>query len=108
MTGDKLTSENVVTIRRILQDPSAFSGWLYLPSLPWTLQTEGVFAPDTKDPDEEGIPEAAARNDWAVTLDSDTIEDIVANACEQVDEPTIDQLFEAFVFYHENDAFILL
>ncbi|MGG1949371.1 hypothetical protein AB1286_31915 [Trinickia sp. NRRL B-1857] len=108
MNGDKLTSEEVVTIRRILQDPSAFSGWLYLPALPWTLETEGAFAPYTKDDDEDSIPEAAKRNDWTVTLDSDAIEDIVENASDQVSEPTIDQLFEAFAFYYENDAFILL
>jgi len=67
-----------------------------------------VFAPDTKDADEGDIPEAATHNDWMVTLDSGTIEDIVANACDQVNEPTLDQLFEAFVFYYENDGFILL
>lgn len=108
MNGDKLISDDVTTIRRILQDPSAISGWLYLPPLPWTLETEGAFVPYTKDDDEYSIPEAAKRNDWAVTLDSNTIEDIVENACDQVSEPTIDQLFEAFAFYYQNDAFILL
>ena len=103
---DKLATDDVVSIRRILEDPSAFSGWLYLPSLPWTLETEGVFAPYTKDVDQRDVPEAAKQNGWTVTLDSDAIEDIVENASDQVNEPSVDQLFEAFVFYYENDAFI--
>ncbi len=76
--------------------------------MPWTLETEGAFAPYTKDDDEGSIPEAARHNDWTITLDSDAIEGIVENACDQVSEPTIDQLFEAFVFYCDNHAFILL
>jgi len=32
----------------------------------------------------------------------------VINAHDQVDEPTVAQLFDAFVFYVDNDEFILL
>lgn len=49
----------------------------------------------------------AAQPGWKVTLDSATIEDIVINAHDQVDEPSVAQLLDAFVFYVENDAFIL-
>ncbi|WP_080425505.1 hypothetical protein [Burkholderia ubonensis] len=101
-----MDSDNVVSIRSILEYPSKFSGWLYLPSLPWNLETNGVFAPYTKDADENNVPEVASRHGWNITLDSDAIEDIVTNTSAQIENPTIDQLFEAFVFYYNNDAFI--
>ncbi|WP_455768441.1 DUF7716 domain-containing protein [Burkholderia cepacia] len=41
-----------------------------------------------------------------MTLDSDAIEGIVENTSDQIGNPTVDQLFEAFVFYFTNDAFI--
>jgi len=39
-------------------------------------------------------------------LDSTSIEDVVTNAKAQVGNPTQRQLFDAFVYYFENDAFI--
>ncbi|AJY19379.1 hypothetical protein UA19_02849 [Burkholderia multivorans] len=50
----------------------------------------------------------APHPDWRVTLNSATIEDIVINAHDQVDEPTATQLFDAFTFYVDNEDFILL
>ncbi|KWA69531.1 hypothetical protein WL28_17740 [Burkholderia ubonensis] len=97
-----------VSLKRILEQPGDFSGWLYLPPTPWTLDTVGAFAPDTTDPDEDTVPDIAKQPGWRITLDSATIEDIVINAHEQVDDPGILQLFDAFVYYVENDAFILL
>ncbi|OMG72256.1 DUF7716 domain-containing protein [Burkholderia ubonensis] len=97
-----------VSLKRILEQPGDFSGRLYLPPAPWTLDTVGAFAPDTTDPDEDTVPDIAKQPGWRITLNSATIEDIVINAHEQVDDPSILQLFDAFVFYVENDAFILL
>jgi len=98
--------DNTVSIRNILEEPTKFSGWLYFPLPPWTLETQGVFAPYTKDAGESSVPEIAKRSGWEITLDSDCIEDIVDNASDQIENPTVDQLFEAFVFYFNNDAFI--
>ncbi|KVX24588.1 hypothetical protein WL02_32165 [Burkholderia ubonensis] len=97
-----------VSLKRILEQPGDFSGWLHLPPTPWTLDTVGAFAPDTTDPDEDTVPDIAKQPGWRITLDSATIEDIVINAHEQVDDPGILQLLDAFVYYVENDAFILL
>ncbi|KWE62664.1 hypothetical protein WL78_26570 [Burkholderia ubonensis] len=97
-----------VSLKRILEQPGDFSGWLYLPPTPWTLDTVGAFAPDTTDPDEDTVPDIAKQPGWRITLDSATIESVVINAHEQVDDPGILQLFDAFVYYVENDAFILL
>ncbi|MGC3029074.1 DUF7716 domain-containing protein [Burkholderia sp. DN3021] len=95
------------SLKHILEHPGDFSGWLCLPPMPWTLDTEGAFSDDTKDADEDTAPVIATQPGWQITLDSSTIEDIVINAHDQIDEPTLAQLFDAFVFYVENDAFIL-
>lgn len=99
---------DVVSVRQILRAPEEHSGWLYLPEPPWTLETQGVFADDDKDadPGDDPRPDVARVNDWQEVLDSDSIEDIVANAKGQIESPTLQQLFDAFVYYFENDAFI--
>lgn len=53
-------------------------------------------------------PATAPHPGWRVTLNSTTIEDIVINAHDQVDEPSVAQLLDAFVFYVDNEEFILL
>ncbi len=50
----------------------------------------------------------ASQPGWRVTLNSATIEEIVINAHDQVDEPSVAQLLDAFVFYVDNEEFILL
>lgn len=99
---------NVVNVRQILQAPEEHSGWLYLPESQWTLDTQGIFAEYDKDADpaDDPRPEVAKINGWQEVLDSDSIEDIVANAKDQLDSLTLEQLFDAFVYYFENDAFI--
>ncbi|VWD40668.1 hypothetical protein BLA39750_05354 [Burkholderia lata] len=95
-----------VSLKHILERPGDFSGWLYLPPMPWTPDTEGVFSDDAGDGD-IAVPAIARQSGWRITLDSATIEDIVINAHDQIDEPSLHQLFDAFVFYIDNDEFIL-
>ncbi|MCA8258294.1 hypothetical protein LGM89_33960 [Burkholderia sp. AU31624] len=102
------TPATVVSLKHILERPGDFSGWLYLPPMPWTLDTEGAFSEDANDAEDEALPAIACHPGWQVTLDSATIEDIVINAHDQVDEPSVAQLFDAFVYYVDNDEFILL
>lgn len=101
------TLATVVSLKHILERPGDFSGWLYLPPTPWTLDTEGAFSEDTKDAGDDAVSAIARQPGWHVSLDSATIEDIVINAHDQIDEPSAAQLFDAFVFYVDNDAFIL-
>ena len=75
--------------------------------MPWTPDTKGAFFEDADDAEAAVAPAIATRPGWKVTLDSATIEDIVINAHDQVDEPSVAQLLDAFVFYVENDAFVL-
>ncbi|WP_321925788.1 hypothetical protein [Burkholderia sp. BCC1998] len=96
------------SLKHILERPGDFSGWLCLPPMPWTLDTEGAFTEDANDPEAATPPATAPQPGWRVTLNSATIEDIVINAHDQVDEPSVAQLFDAFVFYVDNEEFILL
>jgi len=102
------TYATTASLQHILEHPGDFSGWLCLPPTPWTLDTEGEFADDADHAEGTTPPAAAPYPDWRVTLNSATIEDIVINAHDQVDEPSIAQLFDAFVFYVDNEEFILL
>ncbi|TPQ37016.1 hypothetical protein C2U71_25860 [Burkholderia ubonensis] len=97
-----------VSLKHILEHPGDFHGWLCLPQMPWTLDTEGEFAEGAAHAEGATPPATAPQEGWRVTLNSATIEDIVINAHDQVDEPSIAQLLDAFVFYVDNDEFILL
>ena len=83
--------------------------WLYLPPQQWTLETKGIFSQDSSElaEDEIGIPHEYQDKGWIATLDQATIEDIVLNAKEQKETVSVEELFEAFLFYYEHDAFIL-
>lgn len=94
-----------VSLKHVLEHPGDFSGWLCLPPMPWTPDTEGEFIEDRKQAEADV---AARQPHWRITLNSTTIEQIVINAHDQVDEPSVMQLFDAFVFYVDNDDFILL
>ena len=97
----------VVSLKQILETPGDFSGWLYLPPKPWTLDTEGAFSADAQHAEDDASSSIALQPGGSVTLNSATIEDIVINAHDQIDEPSVSQLLDAFVFYVENDEFIL-
>lgn len=104
----------LVSIRDVLFNVEANpGGWFYLPPNmeEWTLDTLGVFSLDSRDfpPDsDEYLPVQAKENGWIETLDNGTIEEIVENAQIQSGNNLLsdEQLFAAFVFYVENDAFI--
>ncbi|MCU9955270.1 hypothetical protein OEJ37_18090 [Burkholderia sp. BKH01] len=109
------TTATPASLKHILENPGDFSGWLCLPPMPWTLDTEGAFTEDAEDTedtedteDADSTEAIALQPGWRITLNSATIEDIVINAHDQVDEPSIVQLLDAFVYYVENDEFILL
>ena len=103
-----MNSDNLVSIGTILEGAGEFSGWLYLPPQPWTVKTKGVFSPYGKNADSKSIPDSAKQDGWSVTLSSDMIQDIVENVNDQFENPSIVKLFEAFVFYFQNDAFVVL
>jgi hypothetical protein len=105
-------SMQLIKIRDILTQPESNPDtWLYLPPNPkqWDLDTEGVFSLDSFEfpPDsDEFLPEQVKKNGWVEVLDGASIEDIVINANSQLENPSLDKLFQAFTFYYENDAFL--
>jgi hypothetical protein len=90
------------------QVPSVYRGWLFLPPQPWALETEGIFF----DPDKNNrsqtdqTPEEIRSKQLALTLDSDSIEDVIFNARAQRPDGTIEELLAAFTYYFNNDAFM--
>lgn len=96
-------------IRDVLEQKGEYSGWFYLPPQPWLLDTEGIFVKRDKDADpasDEHIPEVVTRNNWEPALDAAGIEDIIFNANQQVDDPSLEHLLAALIFYVDNDAFL--
>lgn len=88
-------------------------GWFCLPKnhQDWTLETVGAFTRDSSDyppNSDEYLPEEVRNGEWIVTIDNATIEDIVLNLKEQKENPNTDELLIAFVYYLENDAFLIL
>jgi hypothetical protein len=92
----------------ILENPGHFDGWLYLPSEPWSMTTKGFFysIDINLSPDEEQKIRGGYENEgWKSTLSGDDVEDLVHNCQEQIENPTVEQLLEAFIFFYKNDAF---
>jgi hypothetical protein len=80
--------------------------WLFLPaSEDWHLDSPcAVLTTDDLEPDEE-IPAFAREHDLTCALDVAAVQDVVSNASQQLGTPTIEQLFDAFLYYYDNDAF---
>jgi len=84
--------------------------WLYLPKVdPWRMSAscaviESEDAPesiaDTLD------PALAREHDLQRALPVSVVQDIVLNAHEQIDVASRRDLFSAFVYYYDHDAFI--
>ena len=102
---------DLISIGDVLSSPENNTEWFCLPSDKdsWTLDTKGVFTLDAKDfaPDSDDfLPKQVKEDGWVEVLDGGTIEEVVANAKTQLDTPSLNDLFKAFIFYYENDAFI--
>lgn len=87
--------------------------WVYLPrNMEWsldsksaTLESEEV-PPELEDEPDAGLPQFAKRHDLVQAVPVGTLQDIVSNALQQNPDASLDELFDAFVFYYNNDAFI--
>ncbi len=86
-------------------------GWLYLPeNEKWCASTTGLIIDDDRltdsEVDEHDEPIIAKENGLISTLDSGTIESIVASVKSLDSEVTDDLLLESFLYYYEYDAFL--
>jgi len=107
-----MATAQLLTIREALRltekEPEVNRGWLYLPVGQWTLESQGIFFdPDINArPGVDQTPDVIEANNWKLTLDTDLIDQIIFNAKAQKSDATIEELFQAFVYYYTNDAFL--
>jgi hypothetical protein len=99
----------LMQLGEVLSDVEAID-WtcdLYLPiDEPWTKVTSCAVL---EEEEEELSPQSAsyiAQNRLKYTLTIQDVKSIVSNAKLQKKEASIDELFQAFLFYFQNDAFI--
>jgi hypothetical protein len=86
-------------------------GWLCRPKdQEWSLDTQCEIADlDSLSEDQlnaDGLPAYLVEAGLVPTLDTQTIKDIVSGASQLQNPPTIETLFEAFLYYYEFDAFL--
>ncbi|MBG9452537.1 hypothetical protein ABE61_00095 [Lysinibacillus sphaericus] len=104
---------SLISISNVLTHPEKNpETWFYLPpnSTEWNLKTKGVFSLDSFDfstDSDDFLPEQVKNNGWIETLDGASIEDVIDNVNNQLENPTLDQLLQAFIYYFENDAFLV-
>ncbi|OCG56927.1 DUF7716 domain-containing protein [Gilliamella sp. Fer4-1] len=99
-----------IAIRDVLSNikdmPNHF---FYLPAdhSSWTLDTQGRFLDDDAlNYFDSGLSQKAIEEDWIPTLEKADIEDIIEVANNELGNPTLEDLFNSFIFYIENDAFL--
>ena len=101
--------ERLIPLREALTlaETSPHDAALFLPSdAVWAIETPcAILAIDPYD-DGEVDPPFARQRGLRRALSVSQIQDIVANAREQIAEPTPEQLLAAFLFYYDRDAFI--
>ena len=98
------------TIREVLLNPTMNQCYFCLPpdKDKWSLDTIGKFTLDLRDlpPDSnEDLPEEVEKYGWIPTLSGADIESIVEVAKQELKNPSIEDLFESFIYYFEHDAF---
>jgi len=102
------------TLKEILLSitDSSIRAWVYLPAdKNWNLdsacavlESEEV-PPELEDEPDAGVPEFAKRNGLIQALPVSTVQDVVSNARTQKPDATVGDLFKAFKFYFQHDAF---
>jgi hypothetical protein len=101
--------ERLIPLREALTlaETSPYDAALFLPGdAVWAIDTPCAIL--AVDPYDDGAvdPPFARQHGLRHALSVAQIQDIVANAREQIDEPTPEQLLAAFLFYYDRDAFI--
>ena len=100
----------MMTIEDVLMGAAnlLWSDSLFLPEgEKWGLETKGlVWDPDDVDSDEDEVPKIAEENGLLCCIGIQVIQQVVDNARQQLQNCSVEQLFDAFLYYYDNDAFI--
>ena len=89
--------------------------WLYLPSnnqwihssMAAVMEMKEV-PPEMEDDDIAGRPQYAIDNNLIEVIESQTLKSIIDNLIVQNPSASEEDMFNAFIFFYENDAFIIL
>jgi hypothetical protein len=89
--------------------------WLYLPAtVSWTLESLCLIAeseevpPEEEDDPDAGMPQIAKDNELMQVLSVSEVQDLVENVKAQKSDVSDEELFEAFLYYYDNDAYMEL
>ncbi|MEH7353856.1 hypothetical protein V7150_09780 [Neobacillus drentensis] len=101
--------EKMIRLEEVLLNPNDYS-WadsLFLPeNKNWNIKSPAaVLNLDDLEEGEEA-PQFALDNNLIFVLNIQEVQDIVENANQQREECSVNDLFDAFIFYYRNDAFI--
>lgn len=106
------------TVKKLLQDIQGNKidealYWLMIPTeeVNWSEDTPCMLATDEECEECEGEYGEIDHNatlsiKYIVTINVDTIREILGNLGQQIKEPTMEQELDALIFYINNDAFI--
>ena len=96
-------------------DKYSYTQWVYLPrDERWSLESrcavleDDEVPPEMEEEPEAGVPEFAKLNRLKRALTVTAVQDVLANARQQLPEATREVLFQAFMYYHEHDAFLVI
>jgi hypothetical protein len=83
--------------------------WLFLPRRrPWTLGSPAVLlelSEDEEDDEEAEMPELAKKEGLKLALEGADVQSIICNARQQKRDVSLDEIFAAFLYYYDFDAF---
>ncbi len=87
--------------------------WVYLPAEgEWSLDSQcevlesEEVPPELEDEPDAGVPDFAREHGLVQVLPVSTVKEIVSNAQLQRPKACVEELFQAFKFYYQHDAFI--
>ena len=73
----------------------------------WIAPIKAVICdPDDVESEDDEIPQIAKEMGLPLSIGIQDIQQVMDNARQQVEDCSIEQLFEAFLYYYDNDAFI--
>jgi hypothetical protein len=103
----------MTTLREVLSG-SEFpnQAWLFLPENEiWSLESRSFLGPMEEVPPEDemkdkaGYPSLMLEKEMLATLEGQAVQSIVASTRQQKQGSTAEDIFEAFLYYYDNDAF---
>lgn len=104
----------IATLRDVLlSNDIPWDSWLYLPEfVEWHIDSRAFMEKSEEvPPEEEDLPKAgypiyAIEHELMQALDGGTLSEIIENAKSQLTNPIAEELFGAFIYYYDNDAFL--